>query len=213
MLAILDYNAGNQTSVMRALEYLGISCKITNSGADLDSCDGIIFPGVGSARQAMGQLRASGLDAAILRAVQKGQPLLGICLGCQILLEMSEEENCPTLGLCRGNTVRFPANMKQEDGTPARIPHMGWNRLNIERQSEILRGIGEDDEFYFVHGYYARPDPELVIATTRHGMEFCSIYGAPGFWAAQFHPEKSGRPGLRFLANFNHYCQERANAV
>lgn len=213
MLAILDYRAGNQTSVRRALEHMGVSCLVTGDPGALDACEGIIFPGVGSAAQAMGELRRSGMDAAINRAIDKGQPLFGICLGCQILLETSEENNTRALGLCRGRNLRFPANLREEDGSLARVPHMGWNSLNKVRESEILRDVPPDAEFYFVHSYYAMPDPEMVIATTHYGIDFCSVYGAPGFWAAQFHPEKSGRPGLLMLANFNRYCMERANAV
>lgn len=213
MLAILDYNAGNQTSVKRALEHLGIPCRITADPADLDAAAGIIFPGVGSASQAMEELRRTGMVGALTRALDKEQPFLGLCLGCQILLETSEENNIRTLGICRGRTLRFPPHMRGEDGSEAKIPHMGWNNIEKVRNSELLQGIPPDAEFYFVHSYYVAPDPEMVIATTRHGMEFCSIYGVPGFWGVQFHPEKSGRPGLAMLANFYKYCGERANAV
>lgn len=212
MLAILDYKAGNQTSVRRALEHLQIPCAITTGTQGLETYDGIIFPGVGAAAQAMNYLKADGLDAALKNAANKGQPILGICLGSQILLDYSEESNTPTLGILPGKCRRFPDNMLQEDGSEAKIPHMGWNSLKLKRQNPLMNGIPETAEFYFVHSYYVEPDESLVLATTTHGMEFCSFYGRDGLWAVQFHPEKSGRPGLALLENFNLWCRERANA-
>lgn len=206
MLAILDYKAGNQTSVRRALEHLGVPCRITADAADLAAAAGVIFPGVGAAGQAMGLLRGSGLDAALAAVVTSGKPLLGICLGCQILLESSEENHTRTLGLVPGVCRRFETNLVEEDGTPVRVPHMGWNGIRARRQSPLLSGVPQDAEFYFVHSYYVQPPQELVIATTTYGHEFCSIYGRDGLWAVQFHLEKSGRPGLRMLENFYRYC-------
>ncbi|MDR0816126.1 MAG: imidazole glycerol phosphate synthase subunit HisH [Desulfovibrio sp.] len=211
MLAILDYEAGNQTSVRRALEHLDIPCSVTADTAVLDSANGIVFPGVGAAGQAMGAL-AAGLDASLRRAVQTGKPLLGICLGCQILLEYSEENNARTLGLVPGVCRRFADNMQQEDGSPAPVPHMGWNSLRVRTESLLLAGISPEAEFYFVHSYYVAPDPAFVIATTVYGREFCSCYGRDGLWAVQFHPEKSGRPGLILLRNFYNYCREARHA-
>ena len=187
MLAILDYKAGNQTSVRRALEHLGIPCAVTADPALLESAQGIIFPAV-------------------------GQPLLGVCLGCQILLERSEENDMPTLGLVPGVCRRFEDNLRQEDGSPAPVPHMGWNSLRAATPCRLLAGVEPTAEFYFVHGYYVEPDPALVIATTVYGREFCSLYGRDGLWAAQFHPEKSGRPGLALLRNFYEYCREARHA-
>ena len=213
MLAILDYKAGNQTSVRRALEHMGVPCTITDDAAVLESAQGIIFPGVGAAGQAMRLLESSGLDGALRRAVAQGQPLLGICLGCQILLERSEENDTSALGIVPGVCRRFPANMTQEDGSPAAIPHMGWNALHVRRPSRLLKDVPEQAEFYFVHGYYVEPAPELVIATTYYGMEFCSVYGRDGLWATQFHLEKSGRAGLSVLKNFYDYCQEAGHVA
>ncbi|MDO5483599.1 MAG: imidazole glycerol phosphate synthase subunit HisH, partial [Desulfovibrionaceae bacterium] len=130
MLAILDYKAGNQTSVRRALEHLGIPCTITADAGQAESAQGIIFPGVGAAGQAMNALTESGLDAVLRRAVAQGQPLLGICLGCQILLSRSEENDTPTLDVLPGLCRRFEDGLTQEDGTAAPVPHMGWNSLN-----------------------------------------------------------------------------------
>lgn len=212
MLAILDYKAGNQTSVRRALEHLGIPCAITADPATLQGAQGIIFPGVGAAGQAMRELQSSGLDAVLRRAVDQGKPLLGICLGCQILLERSEESGARTLGIVPGICRRFEGNMLQEDGTPAPVPHMGWNSIRIQTPCPLLAGVEPSAEFYFVHSYYTEPDPGFVIATTIYGREFCSLYGRDGLWAAQFHPEKSGRPGLALLRNFYDYCLEARHA-
>lgn len=209
MLAILDYGAGNQTSVRRALEHLGISCRITADPAEADAAQGIVFPGVGAAGQAMRALKAGGLEGVLRRAAAGGAPLLGICLGCQILLEHSDENDADLLGIVPGRCRRFPDGMRQEDGTPAPVPHMGWNRLDVKRADRILDGISPDAEFYFVHSYFTEPAPELVIATTFYGGEFCSVYGGDGLWATQFHPEKSGRPGLALLRNFHDFCRER----
>ena len=212
MLAILEYRAGNQTSVRRALEHLGISCTVTADPAVLGAAEGIIFPGVGAAGQAMEHLRSTGLDAVLRRAIDSGQPLLGICLGCQILLEHSEENNVDTLGMVPGRCLRFADDMRQEDGTPAPVPHMGWNSLTLHRPGRLLAGLDPASEFYFVHSYFVEPAPELVMATTTYGREFCSVYGRDGLWAVQFHLEKSGRPGLQILRNFFDYCREVRHA-
>ncbi len=207
MLAILDYGAGNQTSVRRALEHLGVPCVVTSDPATAEAAQGLIFPGVGAAGQAMRALHESGLEEVLRRVIIRREPLLGICLGCQILLEYSEENDAMTLGILPGRTVRFPDGMKQEDGSPAPVPHMGWNSLRVRRPSRLLDGVAPDAEFYFVHSYFTEPAPELVIATTTYGTEFCSVYGRDGLWAVQCHLEKSGRPGLRVLRNFYDYCR------
>ena len=206
MLAILDYKAGNQTSVRRALEHLDIPCVITADPATLERAEGIIFPGVGAAGQAMGALAEAGMDEALRQVVRRDQPLLGICLGCQILLQSSEENDTATLGIVHGVSRRFADHMLQEDGTPAPVPHMGWNSLEAVAPCVLLEGIEPAAEYYFVHSYYVEPDPSLVLATTTYGRTFCSLYGREGLWAAQFHPEKSGRPGLKLLRNFYEYC-------
>lgn len=206
MLAIVDYGAGNLTSVARALTHLRIPCQVTQDAEVIAAAAGIIFPGVGHAAQAMANLAASGLDRSLANAVKAGQPLLGICLGCQILLEHSDEGPTDTLGLVPGDCRHFENTLTEEDGRTINIPHMGWNRLQRKKVSPLLRGIAEDAEFYFVHSYYVRPQPDLVIATTRYGREFCSVYGRNNLWAAQFHPEKSGRAGLQLLANFYDWC-------
>lgn len=212
MLAILDYEAGNQTSVRRALDSLGIPCRITADRDVIAQASGVIFPGVGAAAQAMGHLARTGMDATMRDLARRGAPLLGICLGCQILLEHSEESDTTTLGLVKGRCLRFDEGLRDEAGEPIIIPHMGWNSLRHKRESVLFKDVPADAEFYFVHSYYAETAPELVVATTYHGLEFCSVYGKDGFWAVQFHPEKSGRPGLQVLRNFYDYCLEKGDA-
>lgn len=213
MLAILDYKAGNQTSVRRALDNLGIECVITADAETLGNADGVIFPGVGAAGQAMNELTRTGLDHVLKRLVAAGKPLLGICVGCQILLDHSEENDTTTLGIIPGECRKFTGDATEEDGTPIRIPHMGWNSVTPNSPDEpLFRGIESGTEFYYVHSYYPAPHDEYVLATTTYGHAFCAMHGREGLWAVQFHPEKSGRPGLRLLKNFHDYCLEANNA-
>lgn len=212
MLAILDYKAGNQTSVRRALDHLGIPCVITADPTVIAGADGVIFPGVGAAGQAMNELAATGLDAVLRRQVQAGAPLLGVCVGCQIMLDYSQENDTRTLGLVPGECRLFNASWTEENGVPIRVPHMGWNRIVQKRPCALLKGIEPEAEFYFVHSYYPAPPEHYVIATCTYGVEFCAVHGGPGLWAVQFHPEKSGRPGLAVLRNFHAYCKEARRA-
>ena len=208
MLAILDYKAGNQTSVRRALDHLGIPCRITADPDVIAGATGIIFPGVGAAGQAMRELTTTGLDKLLANQVAAGKPLLGICVGCQILLEYSPENDTPALGIVPGQCAMFEASLTDENGLPIRIPHMGWNRVSLEKPCPLFNGIEPEAEFYFVHSYYPVPEPQYVIGVTTYGLTFCSVHGRDGLWAVQFHPEKSGRPGLALLRNFAAYCQE-----
>lgn len=212
MLAILDYEAGNQTSVSRALTALDIPNEITADAGTLLASGGVIFPGVGAAGQAMDILRSRGLDAALRRIVAEKVPLLGICLGCQIMLEHSEEDDTATLGIFRGKTRRFAENLTDETGKAIRIPHMGWNSAPRAREDRLFAGIPQDAEFYFVHSYYAEPEPEAALAFTDYGAPFCSAFGREGLWAVQFHAEKSGGYGLKLLRNFYEYCREKTDA-
>ncbi|WMW64627.1 imidazole glycerol phosphate synthase subunit HisH [Nitratidesulfovibrio liaohensis] len=212
MLAILDYKAGNQTSVRRALDHLGIPCVITADPAVIAGAHGVIFPGVGAAGQAMNELLTTGLDKVLKDQVQAGKPLLGICVGCQIMLDYSQENDTKALGIVPGECRLFNAAWTEEDGTPIRVPHMGWNSIVQKRPCELLKGIEPEAEFYFVHSYYPAPPESYVIATCTYGEEFCAIHGGPGLWAVQFHPEKSGRPGLALLRNFHAYCKEASRA-
>ncbi len=212
MLAILAYKAGNLRRVKRALDYLSIPCTITADAQVIAGCQGLIFPGVGAAGSAMANLRQSGLHDIMAREIAAGKPLLGICLGCQILLEYSPENDTKTLGLIPGSCDVFTPDLAEEDGAPINIPHMGWNTVSLKKECPLFSGISPESEFYFVHSYYPSPAPEYVIATTYYGKEFCSVHGRDALWSAQFHPEKSGRPGLKMLSNFYEYCREAANA-
>ncbi|MDR1657911.1 MAG: imidazole glycerol phosphate synthase subunit HisH [Deltaproteobacteria bacterium] len=212
MLAIIDYQAGNQTSVHRALDHLGLESVITDNPETLHQANGLIFPGVGAAGQAMGILKNRRLDLVIAELIKAGRPFLGICLGCQIMLEFSEENQTQTLGILPGHNIRFAEGQLDEDGRPIRIPHMGWNTVNLVSPTALWNGLSPEDQFYFVHSYHPVPGPGLTLGLTRHGLEFASVFGREGLWALQFHPEKSGRPGLRILSNFHRYCLEAARA-
>ncbi|BBD07960.1 imidazole glycerol phosphate synthase subunit HisH [Desulfovibrio ferrophilus] len=213
MLAILDYKAGNQTSVRRALDNLSIPCRITADAEAIARADGIIFPGVGAAGQAMGNLTSTGLNEVLAEQVAAGKPLLGICVGCQIMLDYSPENDTKTLGIVPGECRLFNPGWLDEDGHPIRVPHMGWNKVALNHPEErLFRGIDPNSEFYFVHSYYPAPAEEYMLGMTTYGAEFCSFHGREGLWAVQFHPEKSGRPGLALLSNFAQYCKEVRDA-
>lgn len=201
MIGIIDYNAGNIRSVERALQSLGIDYRISKKPADLEGADRLVFPGVGEAKFAMGELRATGFDSFIRDRVQAGVPLLGICLGTQIIFDHSEESDTPCLGLVPGVVRRFPRDFA---GRALKVPHMGWNSLDLHNGgTALLDGVPEDSDFYFVHTYYIDPkDRAVITATTDYGMAVpCGVrYGS--IEAFQFHPEKSGAAGLRILSNF-----------
>ena len=203
MLSIIDYKAGNLASVVRAVRYLGFECRVTRSINDILSAERVIFPGVGSARQAMEDLEETGIDEAIREFCASGRPFLGICLGTQIILEKSEELDTRCLGLIRGEVIRFPEPLLSDTGERLKVPHMGWNRVEFPERHPVLKGIDPRSEFYFVHSYYPVPVSEkAIVGTTTHGIAFASILEQDNIIATQFHPEKSGRPGLEFLKNF-----------
>jgi glutamine amidotransferase len=208
MLAILDYQAGNQTSVKRALDHLALPSSITNEPKIIQDAIGLIFPGVGAAGQAMAHLRETGLVDVIKTWVASKRPFLGICLGCQIMLESSEENSAETLGVLPGTNLRFSEDLADSDGQPIVIPHMGWNTVALTRPNPLWVGVNPDHQFYFVHSYYPCPPEEFVLGTTWHGKDFSSVFGYDGLWAVQFHPEKSGPAGLKILENFYRYCRE-----
>jgi len=197
MIAIIDYKAGNLTSVARALKYLGLSCQITNSADEIFRSDRVIFPGVGAAGKAMEVVRSVGLDAILKHVVAMGIPFMGICLGTQIIFETSEEGNTPCLGLIPGRVRRF-----SQSGL--KIPHMGWNNIDVLQEHPVLAGIDRAAQFYFVHSFYPEPsNAKSIIAATSYGVTFASVIARKNIVATQFHPEKSGRPGLKLLFNFS----------
>ena len=198
MITIVDYKAGNLTSVKRALEALGIPCQITADPQVVRRAGRIIFPGVGHAAAAMEVLKARGLDSALVDAVRRGTPTLGICIGCQIILFHSEEGDTPGLDLLPGVCTRF----RLADAA-LKIPHMGWNAVTVTRPHPLLAHLRPGDEFYFVHSYYPQPaDPADVYATCEYGGTFPAAIGKDNLFAVQFHAEKSGPVGLQVLKNF-----------
>ncbi|MBL6689311.1 MAG: imidazole glycerol phosphate synthase subunit HisH [Pseudomonadales bacterium] len=199
MPVIVDYDAGNVRSVQRACQHVGMDAEISADPEVVLAADKLIFPGVGSAVSAVDTLKARGLDEAITAYYQSGKPLLGICLGLQIVLEHTEEGNKNCLGLVEGACERFDFSDRS-----LKVPHIGWNEINIERSHPMLSELESGDEFYFVHSYYARPlREENILGTTDYGDKtFCSIIGKDNLFATQFHLEKSGELGLKLLAAF-----------
>jgi imidazole glycerol-phosphate synthase subunit HisH len=198
MITIVDYNAGNIRSVLRACLEVGAEAEITNDPRKVQKATKIIFPGVGAAPSAMEYLTRTGLDIALKYAFKEGVPILGICIGAQIILKESEEGPQVCLGLVPGKTVRFKLIDKS-----LKIPHMGWNEVRVVQPHPLLKGIKPGDEFYFVHSYYPQPsDKKNVYAVADYGGDFCCALGYKNLFAAQFHAEKSGRLGLELLARF-----------
>ena len=207
MITIVDYKAGNPTSVKRALASVGIDSVISPLAAEVREADRIIFPGVGHAQSTMAVLRERGLDAALRDAFGRGTPILGICVGAQLSLGHSEEGDTTCLGLVPGHVRRFP-DMARE----LKVPHMGWNRVQLRRHHPLFEGVPSDNEFYFVHSYYLAPaDADQVLATTEHGIQIASAFAIGNFAAVQFHPEKSGPLGLDILARFAHWTPSKGS--
>jgi len=202
MIAIIDYKAGNLTSVKLGLDSIGAESEITNSPETILSAERVIFPGVGAAGSAMKTLNESGLADVIRKVAASGTPFMGICLGTQIILSHSEEDNADCIGLLEGNVVKFqPTNPRDK------VPQIGWNSVEIRKPHPIFEGIEEGSEFYFVHSFYPAPkvEEEIIGTTTYAGATFASVMGRGNVVATQFHPEKSGRIGLQLLANFTRW--------
>ncbi len=197
MVVVIDYQAGNITSVVRSLRALGVESTVTEGPEMVLKARAVIFPGVGAAGVAMSTLKSRGLDQALKEAFEQGIPILGICLGAQIVLNYSEENDTPCLGLVPGRTRALPR-------TPGlKIPHMGWNRVSFSSSHPVFAGLPDTAEYYVVHSFY--PDPaeaSMVMGITEHGIWFPSAIGWQNLVATQFHPEKSGRFGLTILKNF-----------
>jgi len=209
MIAVLDYDAGNLTSVACAVRHLGFVPTITRDPRDVRRAGHVIFPGVGAAGASMATLRALGLDAALHDARRDGKPILGICIGCQVAFTRSEEDaaegsiGTPCLGLLAGDVVRF----RFPNGVRRKVPHMGWNEVHFrdsQRAHPVIAGIDPPSHFYFVHGYHVRPaDPACVVGEASYGeVVFPALVADRNLVAAQFHVEKSGPLGLRLLENF-----------
>ena len=198
MIAIIDYDAGNIKSVEKALKYLGEDAVITRDREEILSADKVILPGVGAFGDAMYNLKKYGLDEVLREVAERQIPLLGICLGLQLLFERSDETpGVEGLGILKGEILRIP------DCPGLKIPHMGWNSLHLEHNGRLFRGIEEQAYVYFVHSFYLKAaEEEIVKASTEYGVHIHASVEKDNVFACQFHPEKSGDVGLRILKNF-----------
>src|SRR5215475_11181310 len=202
MIAIVDYKAGNLTSVKRALEHLGHhDCEITDSADKIRAADRVILPGVGAAGATMENLNALGLADVLRRDIAAaGKPFLGICIGIQVLFDRSEEDSASCLGIVGGEVRRYPNSI---DGRPLKVPQIGWNRVRQLQPHPIFAGVPDGSHFYFVNSYYPGPsDPKVAIGESDHGVKFVAAIARDNVIATQFHLEKSGTAGLRLLDNF-----------
>lgn len=207
-LAIIDYGMGNLHSVAKAVEHVAPELKVVIS-ADAEQildADRVIFPGVGAIRDCMAEIHRLGFDALVKQVMERGTPLLGICVGMQALLEHSEENGgVDAIGLMPGNVRYFGDNLVEaETKERLKVPHMGWNEVRHTRNHPMWHGIEDGERFYFVHSYYAEPgDDRLVVGRTHYSRDFAAALARDNVFAVQFHPEKSQHAGLQLLANFS----------
>ncbi len=203
MIGIIDYLAGNLTSVARALSYLGYKCFISSDIKKLKKAERIIFPGVGAAKSAIESLKKFGLDEFLKESFLNGIPIFGICLGTQIIFDFSEEDGgTQTLGLIKGKVVKFPQPLVWMD-EKLKVPHMGWNKVNWIKPHPVFEALDPDYEYYFVHSYFGIPEnKDVICGITFYGINFVSAIAYKNLVAVQFHPEKSGKPGLQILKQF-----------
>ncbi|PLX90451.1 MAG: imidazole glycerol phosphate synthase subunit HisH [Desulfuromonas sp.] len=204
MITIIDYEMGNLRSVAKAFEKLGHAARVTSNPADLVNTDKVVLPGVGAFRDCIDNLRKGGFVEPLLEHIAAGRPLLGICVGMQMLFDESEEfGRHQGLGLIPGRVSRFPADMT-ENNTHLKVPHMGWNSISILKDSPILQGVEDGSYVYFVHSYHCQAqNDDDVAASCRYGdIEFCASVWRDNIMATQFHPEKSQTIGLKIFQNF-----------
>jgi len=196
VIAVIDYGAGNLRSVTNALLKLGCQPTVTSKPDVVLKADAVIFPGVGAAKDVMSSLKKSKLDSAIKEFIGAGKPFLGVCIGMQVLLSSTEEDGGHAcLGIVPGTVKRLPQGIK--------VPHMGWNQVKQKTGHPIFDGIPDNENFYFVHSYYANPDDASVqIGVTEYGVNICSVLNKGNLIATQFHPERSDKYGLTFYSNF-----------
>lgn len=212
MIVVIDYGLGNLRSVSKALEAIGCNVEVTNDARKIGQANALVLPGVGAFKRGMENLRRLNLVSFILEAVSKGKPILGICLGLQLLFTESQEHGLSEgLDIIKGRVKKFPAGVK--------LPHMGWNTIktsysgSLKVEDSSIRNIRMFDDipngayFYFLHSYFVEPeDKEVISATTEYGREFVCAIQKDNIWGVQFHPEKSSAIGLRFLKNFCNYA-------
>jgi glutamine amidotransferase len=205
MIAIVDYGMGNLRSVHKALERVGYDAQVTADPQGVMDATKIILPGVGAFQDCMHNLEELRLLEPVIRSIKTGKPFLGICLGLQLLFEESDEFGLNKgMGVLPGRVTRFPEGIHDpETDQPYPIPHMGWNTIEIKKDTPLFAGIENNSFFYFVHSYYALPtDPKDIAATTPYGIEFACAVQHDNIHAVQFHPEKSQEVGLQLLRNF-----------
>ncbi|MCW5625950.1 MAG: imidazole glycerol phosphate synthase subunit HisH [Burkholderiales bacterium] len=204
-IAVVDYGMGNLRSVAKALEHVapGRDIRVTDDPAVVSAAERVVFPGQGAMPDCMRELDARGLRAAVIAAAAT-KPFLGICIGLQMLFEHSEEGNTPGLGILPGSVRRFPREgMVSADGRKLKVPHMGWNEVEMADSHPLWHGIPSGTRFYFVHSYYVDPaDPSLTAGVARYPFPFTAAVARATLFAVQFHPEKSHTAGLKLLSNF-----------
>lgn len=202
MIAVIDYGMGNLRSVQKGFEKVGVRAFVTSNPVEVDAAQGVVLPGVGAFRDAMNNLLSTGLAAAFRRAVDAGKPVLGICLGFQLLLESSEEWGITKgLGIIAGKVRRLPRGVL--------VPHMGWNQVKMQQRCPLTEGIFNDSSFYFVHSYFVDPqDRQVITGTTCYGIRFASMIRKENVFGVQFHPEKSSLLGLNILKNFGRLVEK-----
>ncbi|RPI36846.1 MAG: imidazole glycerol phosphate synthase subunit HisH [Nitrospiraceae bacterium] len=202
MIAIVDYGMGNLKSVEKGFKKVGIEATVTSNPKVVDNAKAIVLPGVGAFRDCIKNLTDLSLTEAVVTAINKGKPFLGICLGLQVLFSESEEfGTCKGLDIFRGKVVRFQEGLK--------VPHMGWNTVKIVNRPPILSEIEDNAYFYFVHSFYVVPEDKGIIATTTdYGTAFTSMVWKDNVFATQFHPEKSQELGLKVLAGFGEFVKK-----
>lgn len=194
-VAVLDYGMGNLRSVAKAIERAGGEAEVTDRAAEALRADGLVVPGQGHFGSCLRNLRATGLDAAFRGFVEAGRPVLGVCLGMQVLFRRSDEAAEEGFGLVPGTCVRLPSDVK--------VPHMGWNEVTWVRDHPLVAGIPSGTRFYFVHSYACVPDDgSATVGQAEYGIPFAAAVAAGSVFATQFHPEKSGEPGLEIYRNF-----------
>lgn len=204
MITIIDYQMGNLRSVQKACEHVGVEAKISSSPTEIAQAERLILPGVGAFGDAIAELRRRDLVNPIRDFVASGRPLMGICLGLQMLFDVGYEGGQHEgLGLLKGDVVRFDWEQLQVDEPHLKIPHMGWNQVRKTADAPMLKDVDDLTHFYFVHSYYVRPTDESVVALKCHyGIDFCAAIWQDNLFATQFHPEKSQADGLKLLAAF-----------
>ena len=208
MIAVVDYGMGNLRSVQKGLERVGFEAEVTRDPGRIAEARGVVLPGVGAFHACMENLQRFGLVDVVRDVVRRKRPFLGICLGLQLLFDESEEFGGPEgLGLVPGKVLGFSA------ADDLKVPHMGWNAIEIRKSTRFLEGIDDAAQVYFVHSFYAAPADESMVATvTSHGTSFVSSIATDHLFACQFHPEKSQAIGLRILENFGRFAENGAAA-